>query len=119
MKIEKIAQGLVKLCQKGRFDEAVDAYYSKNIVSVEPMGDDPVAKGVAAVKAKGEWWVSNHRVHKMTVVGPFVCGKQFGVRFTADVTFKPTKKRSVIDELGIYTVRGGKVVHEQFFFHAG
>ena len=119
MNIEKIAQGLVQLCKKGRFAEAADRYYAAGIVSVEPTGEPRETKGLAAVKAKGDWWVSNHRVHKMTVAGPFVGKKHFVVRFTADVTFKPTKKRFVIDELGIYTVNRGRIVHEQFFYHAG
>ena len=119
MKIEKIAQGLVKLCQKGRFSEAREAYYSNKIVSVEPAGDDRIAKGLPAVNAKGEWWAENHTVHKLTVEGPFVGRKQFVVRFVCDVTFKPAKKRLLLDELAIYTVGRGKVVHEQFFYHVG
>ena len=119
MNIGRIAQGLVKLCKKGQFDKAVCDYYAKDVVSIEPAGDQKVTKGIDGVKAKGEWWAANHKVHKMTVTGPFVSKNQFVVRFTTDVTFKRTKKRFTMDELGLYTVRRGKVVQEQFFYHAG
>ncbi|HVU17183.1 MAG TPA: nuclear transport factor 2 family protein [Candidatus Didemnitutus sp.] len=119
MKIEQIANGLVKLCKKARFADAVDTYYSPKIVSLEPAGDEREARGIDAIKAKGDWWVANHQVHRMDVAGPFIHKNQFVVRFTVDVTFKPSKKRFVLDELAIYTVRAGKIVHEQFFYHAG
>jgi hypothetical protein len=119
MKIEQIAQGLVKFCRKANFNAAIDAYYSDKIVSVEPAGDDRVTRGLAAVKSRGDWWVANHTVHKMTVEGPFVGKTQFVVRFICDITPKATKKRFVVDELGIYTVSRGKIVHVQYFYHVG
>jgi hypothetical protein len=119
MKIDKIAGGLVKLCRKGRFDQAADAHYSEKIVSLEPAGDDRETKGLGAVKARGQWWVDNHTIHKMTVEGPFIGKSQFVVRFLCDVTFKPEKRRFTMDELAIYTVKAGKIVRAQFFYHAG
>jgi hypothetical protein len=119
MKIEDIAKGLVKLCKKGSFAEAIEKYYADDIVSVEPAGEQKVAKGIDAIRAKTEHWMQNNKVHKSSVEGPFVGKGQFVVRFTVDMTFKPTNKRFVLDELGIYTVRRGKIVHEQFFYHAG
>jgi hypothetical protein len=119
MTLEKIAHGLVKLCKKGRFDQAVCDYYADDAVSIEPAGDQKITKGIAGIKGKGEWWVTNHKVSKMTVAGPFLGKDQFVVRFTVAGIFKPTKKRFAMDELAIYTVRRGKVVQEQFFYHAG
>jgi hypothetical protein len=118
MKLEDIASGLVKFCKKGKFDRAVDAYYADDVVSVEPAGEQKEMRGIAAIKAKGAWWAENHEVHKLTVAGPFLGKGQFVVRFTVEVTFKPEKKRFVMDELAIYTVRRGKIAHEQFFYHA-
>jgi hypothetical protein len=119
MKLEDIATGLVKLCKKGKFAQAVDTYYADDVVSVEPAGDEKEMRGIASVKAKGEWWAANHKVHQLTVAGPFLGKGQFVVRFTVDVTFTPEKKRFIMDELAIYTVRRGKISHEQFFYHAG
>jgi len=119
MNTPEIAHGLVGLCQKGQFAEAVEKYYSPDVVSVEPTGDSRESQGLEAVKAKGDWWVANNIVHQMTVEGPYLGGDKFVVRFICDITFKPTGQRRLLDELGIYTVRGGRVVHEQFFYHAG
>jgi len=116
MAVTDVAQGLVALCQEGKFDEATDKYYSDDIVSVEPMGPDPVSNGIAAVKAKGEWWAANFEVHDMEVLGPYVNGDQFAVRFTLDTTEKATGKRSTMDEIAVYTVKDDKIVHEAFFY---
>jgi hypothetical protein len=116
--VEEIARDLVKLCQAGQWEEPVRKYYADEIVSVEPMGEDRVAIGLAAVKAKGQWWFDNHIVHEALAEGPYVGGNKFVVRFTVDVTFKPTGKRNKLDEVGVYTVENGKIVREQFLFSA-
>ena len=46
--------------------------------------------------------------------GPFVARDTFVVRFDIDVTFKPTGKRMEASEVGIYTLKDGKVVREEF-----
>ncbi|HWA84744.1 MAG TPA: nuclear transport factor 2 family protein [Opitutus sp.] len=118
LSIAEIAHHLVALCRDGRWDEAVERHYSENIISVEPAGEDRESRGLAAVKAKGEWWLENHEVHGCEIEGPFVGADKFVVRFTLDVTFKPTAQRKSLDELGLYTVADGKIVHEQFYYDA-
>ena len=117
LSVPEVAHHLVTLCRAGRWAEAVERHYSENIVSVEPAGEDRESRGLDAVKAKGEWWVSNHEIHACEIDGPFVGGNKFVVRYTIDITFKPTGQRKQLDELGIYTVSDGKVVHEQFYYN--
>jgi hypothetical protein len=117
LSVPEVAHHLVTLCRAGRWDEAVERHYSEAIVSVEPAGEDRESRGLEAVKAKSEWWVSNHEIHDCKIDGPFVGGNKFVVRFTLDVTFKPTGQRKQLDELGLYTVADGKVVHEQFYYN--
>lgn len=116
--VEEVANDLVRLCQSGQWREATEKYYAETIVSVEAAGPDRETRGLTAVKAKGQWWFDNHEVHGCQVEGPFVGGDKFVVRFTIDVTFKPTGLRNTMDELGIYTVADGKIVHEQFYYNA-
>jgi len=116
--VEEVARDLVALCQANRWEEAAEKYYADNIVSVEAAGPDREAVGLAAVKAKSQWWFENHAVHSAKVEGPFLGDGKFVVRFAIDVTFKPTGLRRVMDELGLYTVVDGKVTHEQFFYNA-
>jgi hypothetical protein len=119
MTTKEVADTLVKLCSQGKFDEATKTLYSDDIVSMEagaPPGESREAKGIAAVKAKGEWWVANHEVHSAIVEGPLVAGAHFAVTFKLDVTFKPQTKRFTMEEVAVYKVAGGKIVYEEFFY---
>ena len=119
MTAKEIADTIVKLCSAGKFDEAAEKFYAPEIVSVEamaPPGQSRESKGIAAVKAKGEWWVANHEIHSFKVEGPLVAGSHFAVAFKFDVTFKPQSKRFTMEEIGIYKVADGKIVYEEFFY---
>jgi ketosteroid isomerase-like protein len=48
------------------------------------------------------------------VEGPYVHGDQFVVRFKMEVTPKDGKRMN-LDEVGLYTVKNGKIVEERFF----
>ncbi len=113
---QELAQAFTDLCKQGQFEEAGRLYWSDDIVSMEPMpGDMAVLKGRAAVEAKGAWWYANHEIHNVKVEGPYVHGQQFVVRFTLDVTPKGGARQTT-DEVGLYTVQGGKILEERFFF---
>ena len=119
MTTQEVANALVKLCSEGKFEEATKSLYSPDIVSVEagaPPGQSRESKGLAAVRAKGEWWVANHEVHESKVEGPLVAGAYFSVTFKMDITFKPEKRRFKMEEVAIYKVADGKVVYEEFFY---
>jgi hypothetical protein len=114
---EEVAKKLVELCNKGDHEGAVNSLYGKDIVSVEPreMGGMPAeTKGFEGVCAKLKWWVDNHEVHSSKATGPFVARDIFVVRFDIDVTDKNSGERFQGSEVGIYTVKDGKVVHEEF-----
>ena len=119
MTTKQVANKLVKLCSQGKFDQATEALYSDDIVSLEaaaPPGMSRESKGLAAVKAKGEWWAANHDVHSVKVEGPLVAGSHFTVTFKLDITFKPEKRRFKMEEVAVYKVASGKIVEEEFFY---
>src|SRR5918993_228997 len=102
MTTKEVADKLVKLCAGGKFREATEALYSRDVVSVEamaPPGESREAKGLDAVIAKGEWWMDNHYIHSTSVEGPLVAGWHFAVTFKMDITFKPQNKRFTMEEL--------------------
>jgi ketosteroid isomerase-like protein len=120
MTTQEVADKLVKLCSEGKFEEATGALYSPDIVSMEagaPPGQSRESKGLAAVKAKGEWWTANHEVHAVTVKGPLVAGSHFAVTMKLDVTFKPQSRRFTMEEVCVYKVADGKIVYEEFFYN--
>ena len=115
MTTDEIAKGLVALCKEMKFDEAMEKYYSNDIVSIEPRpGEMQRTEGIEAVKGKGGWWMANHEIHSFSTEGPYINGDQFAVKFEIDVTFKPTGQRNKGAEIGVYTVKHGKIIEEVF-----
>jgi len=48
------------------------------------------------------------------VSGPFVAHDRFVVQYDIDATEKESKKRMQMSEVGVYTVKDGKIVREEF-----
>lgn len=117
MNTQDLAQAFTALLKAGQHEEAAQQFNADDIVSREAM-DGPMAevRGTAAVKAKSDWWYANHEIHSAESFGPYVNGDQFAVRFSMDVTAKETGQRMQMDEVGLYTVRDGKIVEERFFY---
>lgn len=122
--VKEIADGLIELCRSGRFLDAVDRYYSPNIVSIEAVdfGLGKEQRGIDAIRSKNVWWGENHEVHGIKVEGPFLGSDQFAnkfaVHFMLDITPKSSGQRLTFAEIGLYAVENGKVAREEFFYPA-
>lgn len=120
-----VGKKLVELCRQGKAMEAIKTLYSPNIVSIEAMSSPAMParmEGLDAIIGKAEWWEKNHEVHSGQAEGPWPHGDRFIVRFKYDVTAKSgpmAGKRMMLDEAGLYTVKDGKIVQEEFFYHMG
>lgn len=113
----EVADEFARLCKTNRFEEAGQRFWADDVVSREAMeGDMAELRGRPAVEGKSAWWYANHEVHGGTVEGPYVNGDAFILRFTMDITPKATGQRMSMDEMGVYTVRDGKVVEERFYY---
>ena len=109
MNTEEVAKKLVDYCRNGEWMKALDDLYAKDIMSVEAheMENMPAEmRGIDQVRGKTDLWEKNS--------GPFVARDAFVVQFDIDVTDKASKKRMQMSEVGIYTVKGGKVAREEF-----
>lgn len=121
----EVGRQLVELCRQMKHDEAMRTLYARDCVSVEaaPMeimeAPPAEARGIDAVIAKATWWADNHIVHALRCDGPFPHGDRFIVRFTYDLTHKPTNSPRRMDEMALFTVAGGKIVREEFFYVTG
>ena len=114
-----IAKKLVVLCKEGKQEEAKPTLYAEDSVSVEaamPPGMEREAHGIAAIAAKGKWWRDNHDVHSVVINGPWPHDDRFIVNFEYDVTHKPSNQRMHMSDVGLYTVKNGKIVREEFFY---
>jgi ketosteroid isomerase-like protein len=115
MDTKQVADAFTAALKAGQGEET--ALWCDDVVSIEAMtGPMSVCRGRAEVMAKAEWWMANHEVHRFETHGPYVNGDAFALRFVVDVTFKPDGKRSAMEEVGLYTVRDGKIVEERFFY---
>ena len=122
MTAREIGEKYVALCKEHKHDECLTTLFSKDAESVEaaaPPGGDRIAKGLEAIQAKGKWWIENHTVHKAEVTGPYPNDDRFAVRFVYDITNKPSGKRMTMDEMGLFTVKDGKITREEFFYTTG
>ncbi len=122
MTTQEIGDKLVALCKQGKNLEVIETLYSSDIVSVEAgamPNMDQTQTGIEAIKGKNKWWSENHEVHGGEVKGPFPNGDQFIVHFKFDVTPKHSGQRMTMEEMGLYTVKNGTIVKEEFFYSMG
>jgi ketosteroid isomerase-like protein len=117
MNTSELAKDFTELLKQGDDEAAAAKYNADDIVSYEAMeGPMAVCQGRDAVKQKGDWWRENHEVHGGSVDGPFVNGDQFAVCIKMDITPKATGERVMMEEVGLYTVKDGKITEERFFY---
>ena len=117
MNTEEVAHKVMEIVRKQAWYEALDTLYDKDIVSVEARtqdGSSPETRGAEGVRGKIDWWVNGMEVHSFKASGPFVAHDRFVVQYDADVTDKSSNKRFQISEVGVYTVKDGKIVREEF-----
>ena len=117
MNTEEVAKKVVELTRKQAFKEAIGTLYDKDIVSVEARtmdGSSPETRGIEGVRGKTEWFEQNMQVHGFKSSEPYVAHDRFVVQYDADVTDKNSKKRMPLSEVGVYTVKNGKIVREEF-----
>ena len=122
MTTEEVAKKVVELVRKQAWYDALDTLYDKDIVSVEARtqdGSSPETRGKENVRGKIDWWVNAMEVHSFKAGEPFVAHDRFVVQYDADVTDKASKKRFQLSEVGVYTVKNGKIVREEFLPLAG
>lgn len=117
MTTHDVANRLVELCREGKYSDARQELYSKEIESIEPSySPAPYLKGWEAVEAKGQQFQESvQEVHSNEVGEPVVIGNHFAVPMTMDLTMKDGNRMNM-SEIAVYQVNEGKVVKEQFFF---
>jgi hypothetical protein len=108
---KEVGESLVALFNAGKSEEAESTWYHRKIESIE--ADGTVFEGWKGVQEKGKWWKENFTVLSMRAQGPYVCSTGFAVVYTGRVrTAEGTE--SDTHECGVYTVKNGRIVREQF-----
>ena len=119
MNTEEVANKVVELTRKQAWHKAVDELYDKDVVSVEADPGAPETQGKEGVRGKIDWWVKAMEVHSFKASEPFVGHDRFVVQYDAEVTDKQSKQRRKLSEVGVYTVKNGKIVREEFLPRIG
>ncbi|WII71231.1 nuclear transport factor 2 family protein [Bdellovibrio sp. 22V] len=115
----EVGKKLVEFCKQGKNLDAVEKLYSPDIVSIEAMSMPNFpsqAKGIDEIRKKNQWWLDHHQINSVEAHGPFPLGDRFVVHFKYDTVNKDTQQREQGEEVGLYTVRDGKIVKEEFFY---
>ncbi len=116
MSIEETARNFTQAVAENR-EADYQSYWADDIVSLEPDGPMARVEGREALLEKHAWWSANAEVHDSSTEGPFVSSDQFAVRYEMDVTMDG--ERTQMKEVGMYTVRDGKIAEERFFYDQG
>jgi hypothetical protein len=123
MDTSRVAARLVELCRQGRYEQAQDELYADDAVSIEMPGlpSDALgdASGMPAIREKGRRWAESIvEIHGGSVSDAIIAGDWFSIAMDIDATYKD-KGRVAMEEICVYRVRDGKIVHEQFFYSVG
>ncbi len=114
----EIGRELVRMFNAQTPDREIwDKFFSSGLVSIE--GNGMAWTGLKATEAKGAEWLAQHTVHGASAEGPFVGATGFAVKFRMDVEIKATGQRITLEEIGVYTVKNGKVIQEEFMYSMG
>ena len=119
MTAKEIGAALAAHCRAGSEAEGLATLYAADCRSIEAVdnGGGRVAEGIEAIRGKHAWWEENFTVHASQVDGPFDHGDdRFALIFDVDATDNTTGARNKMREVGIYTVAGGKIVEEAFYY---
>jgi SnoaL-like domain len=115
----EVAKQVVTLLREGRSGEVEQLWFDPAIESVEGVGASVAWRGKSAVLDKYRAWEADHDIHEMQVEGPWVGATGFAVKYRVDLSQRSTGQRHQMEEIGVYTVRDGKITREEFHFATG
>lgn len=110
----EVGADLVALFNAGKMDEPCQKYWAPDIECIEGMGMS--FKGRKAVEAKNAEWMRTHVIHAAKAEALFVGATGFAVKFSMDVEDTANNQRIQMDEVGVYTVKNGKIIREEFMY---
>ena len=113
-----VAQALIDLLKQQRNVDAYKTLYAREAECIEA---DPKRSrsGLARLTADMQAFADAHEFHYTRIEGPLVVGETFAVALTFRATPRASGTSFDVPELGVYTVRAGRIVREQFFYDVG
>lgn len=117
MTTKEVAAKFYEYMQQGAFEKIYAELYSPDVTSEESPGSDwTKATGMKELHEKGKKWNDMiQEMHGGTTAEPIVAGDYFSCYMTMEFTPKGGP-RTNMEELGLYRVKDGKIISEQFFY---
>ncbi|MEM1288908.1 MAG: nuclear transport factor 2 family protein [Pseudomonadota bacterium] len=121
MELNDIANKLAEHCRNNTEAQGLSELYADSAVSVEAMPmpgtDSQITEGLEGIRGKHAWWDGNMEMISGEVGGPYPhAPDKFALTFKGMAKVKATGEDFPMDEIAIYTVKGGKIVKEEFFY---
>ncbi|HEX5152350.1 MAG TPA: SnoaL-like domain-containing protein [Parafilimonas sp.] len=118
MTTDEVANKLVAMCRDGKVEEAKEALFADDIVSIEPAEGllPKETKGMQAIRQKAKLFVSHvEHFYNDIISDPVTAGDYFSLAWHSDLQMKG-QPRTTNSELCVYKVKEGKIISEQFFY---
>lgn len=116
MDTRQTANRLVGLCRAKKYLQAIDDLYAEDASSREDHGEAGDVSGKPAIRGGTEKWLAAFDLPEHRVDAPLFCGEKFAVRFTGRMVKKDGSAEHQYEEIGIYSVKNGKIVRQEFFY---
>jgi len=120
MTTQEVAKRYVELAKIGELHTIQQELYSSDAISIEPENNSQLplrVEGLSAMQEKEQYFYQNivEEMHGGFCSEPVVSTYYFACAMGMDVTIKGQARR-VKEQIGIFEVRDGKIVSEQFFY---
>jgi ketosteroid isomerase-like protein len=122
MDMMQVARELVAGCREGREAANLDLLYAEDAVSVEAFdqGNGRETRGRDGIRGKHEWFASMFEQVEGETSDPMPHGDdRFAVLFDMKMKNRETGAIEPMRDIGVYTVKDGRIVREEFFYPAG
>lgn len=118
--IEDVARDFTAMLRDGRFEAAGNRFWAADVTSIEPSewpgGDGARVCGVEAVRSKVLARFGQAQIDDLGIDGPFVTGDQFALFLDMVLIDRASGARRPLTEIALYTVRGGQIAEERYFY---
>ena len=116
MDTRHIGNRLVELCRARKYLQAIDELYADDASSCEDFGEARQVSSKSAIRGGTEKWLATFDLPEHHIDAPVYCGDKFAVRFTGRMVKKDGSAEHKYQEVGIYTVKNGRIVGQEFFY---
>lgn len=118
--VDDVARDFTAMLRLGQFEAAGEKYWADDVTSAEPAdlpgGIPAFVSGLEATRGKTKSWFATSRIDDLSIDGPFVTGNQFALFLDMMIVDRTNGQRRPFTEIALYTVRGGQIAEERYFY---